>query len=301
MPINLWLASATLYRQAVEILMGQQRPDRLPARIALGESLMLHHVVSLDQLPSPEAGQSEVPAVFVDKHYEAIQRAVGLGWRTAWYNPHGGISPERDPIQDVDLINLDSLPQVGIELDKKPSLAECLTWWEEWKVPENIRAHSRTVGRSAYHLAVMLRNKGLCVDPILVHRGGLLHDIDKIDTLKQSGGHGRMGADFLEAQGYPALAEIVQEHIMSTILHPGAADRAWEVKLVYFTDKLVEGDRLVSFERRLEALYERYPHYQETMEQAAGPVRALSDQICSILSIPTHENLISILIKLQNN
>ena len=88
---------------------------------------------------------------------------------------------------------------------------------------------------------------------------------------------------------------------MSNILQPKADDRSWEVKLVYFCDKLVEDDELVPFDKRLEALYERYPQYREVMGRSSGLVRRLSDQICSILSIPSHENLISSLVKLQNN
>ena len=107
--------------------------------------------------------------------------------------------------------------------------------------------------------------------------------------------------NFLEDQGYPALAEIVREHIMSTILHPKGDERPWEVKLVYYCDKLVEDEALVPFDKRLSALFSRYPQYRETMGRAAGPVRQLGDQICAILSIPGHEKLISNLIELQNN
>jgi putative nucleotidyltransferase with HDIG domain len=286
MVFDLWLTSAALYRRVVEMLAGQ-------------DGLVLHRVEGLDQLPPAATVQGG--AVFLDDSYEAVQAAAGLSWRTVWFNPHGRIAPAADPVQDVDLVDMARLPEIRPVLNCKPSLAQCLARWKDWAVPENIRAHARTVSRSAYHLAVLLRNQGVQVDPILTQRGGLLHDIDKIDTLHQEGAHGREGAEFLKVKGYPLLAEIVREHIMSTILHPHADDRPWEVKLVYFTDKLVEGEQLVPFDQRLEALFERYPSYRETMGRAAGAVRRLSDQICSILSIPGHEKLISILIELQNN
>ena len=66
--------------------------------------------------------------------------------------------------------------------------------------------------------------------------------------------HGQVGASFIEAQGYPEIAEIVRGHILHTILDPKSDDRPWEVKLVYFCDKLTEGDRIVTLEERFTAL-----------------------------------------------
>jgi putative nucleotidyltransferase with HDIG domain len=294
--LKIWLSSEALYQQAVHWLTGQTPPERLTDQIQTANGLSLHQVESLAALPQPEEG-----SVFLDPNYAVLKEAAALGWRTAWFNPQGRIAPEAMPVHDVDLMNLSQLPVISPTLADKPTLETCLGWWQVWEVPGNIRAHSQTVSRSAYVLAVLLRDRGVQVDPILTHRGGLLHDIDKINTLQQDGVHGRVGAKFLIEQGYPALAGIVREHIMSTILRPHADDRRWEVKLVYFCDKLVEGDTLVPFDQRLEALFKRYPHYQKTMARAAEPVRQLSDQICSILSIPNHENLISTLAELQYN
>jgi len=292
MPANLdlWLASTALYRKAVCALSTQAPPEHLPDRVDFADGLALNRAAGLEALPDPAS--LEKTAAFLGARHEDLKKAAERGWRTVWYNPQAAFTPEEMPVHDVDLLDLARLPEIGPILGNKPGLGQCLGWWEAWEVPENVRRHSRIVARSAYLLAVMLRNKGIRLDPILTQRGALLHDIDKIKTLKQSGAHGQRGADFLGGQGYPALAEIVREHIMSTILHPNADSRAWEVKLVYFCDKLVEGDRLVTFDQRLAALSERYPHYLETMQRAAEPVRALSDKICSILAIPGHERLV---------
>jgi len=297
--LDLWVASKALFSQAVHRLGGTAPPERLTDRVDFANGLTLHQVEGLGALPDLEKAAST--AAFLDTQYGVLKEAAVQGWQTAWFNPQGEIAPEGMPVQDLDLIDLASLLETGPALAAKPSLAQCLDWWEDWEVPGNIRAHSKTVARSAYLLAVLMRRQGIPLDPILAHRGGLLHDIDKIETLKQASAHGQVGADFLQEQGYTAMAEIVREHIMSTILDPHADDRRWEVKLVYFCDKLVEGDQLVPFDARLDALFERYPHYHETMARAAGSVRALSDQICSILSIPSHENLISTLVELQYN
>ncbi len=215
------------------------------------------------------------------------------------FNPDRVIAPELCPVQDWDIQYFDELKGISSSAHI-PTLAQCLTWWDEWKLPKNVRQHSLTVSHAAYTLAVWMRKKGIHVNPIQTYRGGMLHDLDKIKTLHSSGTHGQIAAAFLDRNGFPEVAEIVREHIMSTILNPGADERRWEVKLVYFCDKLTEGDQLVPFNQRLSALFERYPHYRRIMQQAEGPVWALSERICSILSIPNHESLIAILKGLQN-
>jgi putative nucleotidyltransferase with HDIG domain len=177
----------------------------------------------------------------------------------------------------------------------KPTLQQCFDWWDEWEVPENIRQHSTVVARAAYLLAVMLRSSGEDVDPILAHRGGMLHDIDKIQTLELTGAHGALGADFIHKQGFPEVGRMVKGHIMSTILEAHFDERGWENKLVFFCDKLVEGNKLVPFNERLNHLYERYPRYQEMMKKSEASVWALSKEICAILDLGEHEDLIDIL------
>lgn len=292
---TVWLNDPGLYSLASQAITRGEISQPLPTSVHSAKGLTLRLIENLDRI---SAGDTDI---LLDTRYDALQDAAESGWRTIWFNPTSTLAPEVLPIQDADLLDAAQLPEAVQGLQEKPTLAQCLAWWEDWALPENVRRHSITVSRSAYALAVGIRQKGIALDPILTHRGGLLHDIDKIQTLKLAGAHGQKGADFLEGEGYPALAEIVREHIMSTILEPGADDRRWEVKLVYFCDKLVEGDQLVPFDRRLAALYQRYPHYQETMARSANPVWKLNEQICSILSIPNHENLISTLSKLQYN
>jgi putative hydrolase of the HAD superfamily len=82
---------------------------------------------------------------------------------------------------------------------------------------------------------------------------------------------------------------------MSTILHHDFESRSWENKLVFFCDKLVEGDELVPFDRRLTALKLRYPHYVKKMEMAESAIWDLSDEICGILGIKSHEALVQML------
>ena len=236
---------------------------------------------------------------YMDQDYARLRDWSQYGWRTVWLNLRGELAPDTLPVQDVDIHALDALYRVSSHFNK-PSLRQCLAWLDQWDVPENIRQHVTAVAWCAYVLAVLMRNQGVILDPVLAHRGGLLHDIDKIQTLRQTQAHGEAGAEFLEEQGYPETAAIVRGHIMHKILEPHSNDRPWETKLVYFADKLIEGERIVPFDVRMKALTQRYPRYRESMRRAESFVWALSEKICSILSISSHEILISTLVELQN-
>jgi hypothetical protein len=130
------------------------------------------------------------------------------GWRTLWYNPGCEIAPDPVPAHDGELITLDTLDQVPALL-AKPTLSQCYAWLDAWSVPENIRRHAELVAWMSYVLGVLLRGQGIQLDPILAHRGGLLHDLDKLHTLNPSLSHGEVGAAFLTEQGHPDLAQIV--------------------------------------------------------------------------------------------
>ncbi len=236
--------------------------------------------------------------VLVHHSYDQLRCAAQLGWRRIWVNEQHRLAPGPMPIQDGDISTLEAVNHV-VELIEKPALSQCLTWWDEWKLPENVRRHARVVAWGAYALGVLMRRAGVMLDPILAHRGGLLHDLDKIKTLKESGGHGQLGAAFLESQGYPRLAQVIRGHVLHTILEAESTARCWETQLVYFIDKLVEGDQFVPLDVRLAALKKRYPAYAATMARAEGDIWALNDQVCSILSISDHIKLITKLKKLQ--
>ncbi len=294
--MHIYLVSQSLYEKLYLTFFGESG-DAIPGYFLYNEHIRFHlcdrfpgDATRINQIQTAEQDET----AFLDDRYDFLKDVSDPWIKTIWYNPGGEIVGEGMPIQDLDISHFEELKEVKTLLHK-PSLTDCLAWWDEWNLPDNIRRHSSIVARSAYVLAVKMRHLGIAVDPILAHRAGLLHDIDKIDTLKKSGAHGKVGADFLAGQGFPEIAKIVREHIMSTILHPDAVRRSWENKLVFFCDKLVEGDNLVSFDERLAALKIRYPDYVKTMERAESAIWALSDEICEILGISSHVGLIEML------
>jgi hypothetical protein len=230
--------------------------------------------------------------------YETLRTCADHGFRTVWYNPLMDFAPGKVPIHDGEVAHFAALEQIPAML-KKPSLSTCFAWLDEWQVPENIRRHASLVAWMAYVLGVLLRRAEVKLDPILAHRGGLLHDLDKLHTLDPSKPHGALGAAFVRNQGHTDLADIISGHVMRA----GLKDEqfSWENKLVFFCDKLAEQDRIVPFEVRLAALKKRYPQFEGVMRRAEPYIWDLNDQICSILSIPEHRSLIKLLLDLQKN
>jgi putative hydrolase of the HAD superfamily len=244
--------------------------------------------------PDVNGGGNDYRCYVIDENYENLRGWADTPYKTIWVNWDNNLPPCKLPSHDFELNGLDQLEKV-FEDGRIPALSQCLAWWNEWDLPENVRRHVTTVAWAAYTLAIMLRAKGIEADPVLTHRGGLLHDLDKIRTLKMVTGHGKVSGSFLAEKGYDEVAEIVREHIMHTILDPTADDRPWEVKLVYFCDKLAEGDRIVTLDERFTALGERYPAYMQKMSEAKIHVWGLNNEICALLDIHDNDHLVSLL------
>lgn len=249
------------------------------------------------QLGEEVDGERPVLACLADQ-YEVLRVCAAQGYRAVWYNPLMDFAPGKVPIHEGEVTSFEELRDIPALL-AKPTLTTCTQWLDEWQVPENIRRHASLVAWMAYVLGVLLWRAEVKLDPILAHRGGLLHDLDKLHTLDPSKPHGALGAAFVRNQGHADLAEIISGHVMRA----GLTDEqlSWENKLVFFCDKLAEQDRIVPFDVRLGALKARYPQFEGVMRRAEPYIRDLNDQICSILSISEHRSLIKLLLDFQKN
>ncbi len=197
-----------------------------------------------------------------DQFSEDVLGAKRAGWKAIWYNPEGEPAPGLLPLQDAEIQNLSELPHILSSLSL-PDLSECQSWLAEFRLPITLQIHVQMVAAIAYLMAVWLRNAGEAVNPILVHRSGLLHDLAKMQTLgKESSssiGHAELGARILEDRGYPHIAQVIRTHA----LHRLNELETWEQRLVFYADKLVEGNRVVPLSERIKALQQRYPNDAE--------------------------------------
>jgi putative hydrolase of the HAD superfamily len=223
-----------------------------------------------------------------DEYSKDVWGACAAGWRAIWYNPNFTSVPGLLPVECADVHQMADLPKTlpGVDL---PTVAECLDWLFQEGASHNLLQHVQTTAAIAYLLALRLRSCGADVDPILAHRGGMLHDLAKIKSVlnPQPGvHHGELGARLLERRNQSLLAEIARRHMLFDILDVHKAPQTWEQKLVFYADKLSESSRLVPLEQRLEALTHRY-HIDPSQIEAVRPALiSLQDEISAGLGLP---------------
>ena len=228
-------------------------------------------------------------AMVGDDYPVDVAGAKEAGLRAVWFNPAVRSCPAAHPLYDAELLAMGDLPVVLDNLHL-PDWDESMALLAEQDAPPGVLEHSKAVAAVACRLAFRLRELGERVDPLLAHRGGLLHDLDKITSRRLNQTHGQLGAQVLRQKGYPEeLAAIVERHLMFTLLDPARRPTTWEEKLVHYADKIVEGDTVVRVAERFEALRQRYPEHAEEFDRCLPFVLALEAEVCDRLEWPRNQ------------
>lgn len=164
----------------------------------------------------------------------------------------------------------------------------------------NIRDHSFTVARATetildklqHHESVLnLPPKNLAV------AGALLHDIAKTDCIKNGGDHALIGCEICEQLGYREIGEIVKEHVWLVDFSPDRYQKGIFLtkELIYYADKRVLHDKIVSLSERLDYILERYgnndPVRYSLIKKNFNQCQELEGWICQSAKCTTHELL----------
>ena len=137
-----------------------------------------------------------------------------------------------------------------------PSVNECLDLMEQYHMLPNIKDHSIVVTGVAKVIATGLTEVGheLSMDRIIA--GALLHDIGKTPCLDNNDDHAAKGVEICLAHNFEPLADIVGEHVI--LRNYSDASNFSEKEIVYYADKRVNHDQVVSLEERLSYILDRY-------------------------------------------
>ena len=135
-----------------------------------------------------------------------------------------------------------------------PTREECIKILKERNVPHNVIAHSETVCRVAVRIADILQNRGIIVDRPIIIAGALLHDIEKTSI----NDHIIVGYELVKSLGFPEVALLVKKHGLAHVDNDEFVPKTWEEKIVFYADKRVKNDRLVSVDERFEYIRQRY-------------------------------------------
>ncbi|WP_051185033.1 HD domain-containing protein [Desulfatiglans anilini] len=137
-----------------------------------------------------------------------------------------------------------------------PSYETCLEAWDQHRMLDNIRAHSLIVARVAHFLAETLLAQGIPVSVAKTTAGALMHDIAKTPSLQSGEDHSELGRRICLQHHFDEIADIVAEHVRLRSFDLNGVYS--EKELVYYADKRVNHDRIVSLDRRLDYIIERY-------------------------------------------
>jgi len=120
----------------------------------------------------------------------------------------------------------------------------------------NIKDHSIVVAGVAQIITSGLLKGGhdLSLDKVIA--GALLHDIGKTACLDNDDDHAARGYEICMAHNLEPVADIVAEHV---ILKNYSVDSGFsEKEIVYYADKRVNHNQVVSLQERLAYIIERY-------------------------------------------
>jgi putative nucleotidyltransferase with HDIG domain len=180
-----------------------------------------------------------------------------------------------------------------------PSKVQCLFLMNQYGMFDNIRAHSLTVAKVADAILMGLEEKNGNRNELpsreLVLAGALLHDIAKTICLEQECLHAQKGHDICIELGFPTVAEIVAEHVwlmdFSTDRYRQGIFLAKEI--VYYADKRVRHDTVVSLDERLAYIMERYgnndPERHQRIQENFHRCRILEQYLFAYIDFSAEE------------
>jgi len=140
-------------------------------------------------------------------------------------------------------------------VDSIPSRAVCDELMVQYAMLPNIVKHSRQVMKVALAIADNVPSR-VTVNRNLVMAAALLHDITKTKSLETKEHHDRSGGALLRELGFPSTADIVEQHVIIKDFNLGGMLE--EREIVYYADKRVLHDTIVTIEERVSDLIQRY-------------------------------------------
>lgn len=144
-----------------------------------------------------------------------------------------------------------------------PSVEECCRFMEEYGMLDNIKAHSLMVERVAHVISLGLLDAGVDLSLEKVTAGALLHDIGKTLCLGTTEDHAAEGRKICLRNDLGEIADIVGEHVRLKAYNLSGSIR--EKEIVYYADKRVNHDSVVSLEERLHYILKSYGKDQEPL------------------------------------
>ena len=173
-----------------------------------------------------------------------------------------------------------------------PGVKECLNLMERYHMLPNIMEHSIVVARVAEVITNSLIRAGknqLSLEKVIA--GSLLHDIGKTACLNNDDDHAARGFEICLSHNLEPIADIVAEHVILKNFTPESGFT--EKEIVYYADKRVNHNQVVSLEERLAYILERYGMNNKirclAIKKNYGLCRELEMRMFSLIAFEPHD------------
>ena len=148
----------------------------------------------------------------------------------------------------------------AVEIDPAwavPSASQCINWWNDYKMLDNIKEHSKLVAKVAVQASKLARESGFDVDITTIQASALLHDIAKSYCIHHGGNHSQIGAAWvMQLTGNPAISMGVLHHVFWPF--EPEAEKYFLPLVISYADKRVMHDSFTTLEKRFNDLKVRY-------------------------------------------
>jgi uncharacterized protein len=167
-----------------------------------------------------------------------------------------------------------------------PTAEQCYELMERYGMLDNIRAHSIMVEKIANLLAREIEKRGEKISLIKITAGALMHDIGKTPCLNTRDDHAAWGSEICNLNHLEEISSIVGEHVILKNFDPEGA--VSEAEIVYYADKRINHDKVVTIDERLKDLLVRYgkgnKRIETSIEKNFEQCRMVEKKLFSILS-----------------
>lgn len=189
---------------------------------------------------------------------------------------------------------------------KLPTQKEIEHLWKKYQTPKNVIQHCKVVANLAFKIAKNLKENGVNINPQLVKKSALLHDLLRaidFDPKKETGerkkiqarlkkqfpklNHEQAGSALISSLGYDQLGHVILEHSFNIVINPKFLPLTNEGKILNYADKRVLHKDIVSLKERFEDGRKRNIHLldKKTIDQNEMAIYLLEAEIKKHLTI----------------
>lgn len=185
-----------------------------------------------------------------------------------------------------------------------PTRKQCDELFKEFHTPQGIIDHCTVVNKVANFIALKLKQSGEDINLDLVDRASLLHDLLRMCDMPKEKfpkfpehsksnqvweqqwskhehcHHAEAAAKELENK-YPQLAVVIKEHLPQFLLTGEFS--CLESKIVHYSDKRVDFDKIVSLEKRKEEGMKRWKTPKEELEKSFKLLKELETELFNLI------------------